>query len=175
MQTPPWYVLTGGPSAGKTTLIAELASRGHQTVNEAARAYIEEQVAAGKTYAEVRADEAAFQKALVDRKREIERNLSRSETIFFDRGIPDSAAYYELIGLPIDEILRDALLKCAYRKVFLLELIPFEKDAVRKESPEDAARLNILLRKSYENLGFPVIDVPVLPIEKRVDFVFDNI
>ena len=173
--TPAWYVLTGGPSAGKTTLINALSERGYRTVSEAARDFIEEEIAKGKTYAEVRKDEAAFQRALVERKIAMEKALSREKLTFFDRGIPDSTAYYELIGLPIDSELRAALAAASYRKAFLLGLIPFEKDDIRKETQEDAITLNRLLRKSYEELGVRVVDVSVMPIQDRADFILANL
>ncbi|MDP6359601.1 MAG: AAA family ATPase, partial [Planctomycetota bacterium] len=38
-----FYVLTGGPAVGKTTLIEHLAANGHTTIRESARDVIEEQ------------------------------------------------------------------------------------------------------------------------------------
>ena len=43
----PNVILTGGPGVGKTTVLAELAARGHATVAESARAVIAERRAAG--------------------------------------------------------------------------------------------------------------------------------
>ena len=44
---PNFYVLTGGPGVGKTTLLRHLAARGELTVEENARAVIREEAAAG--------------------------------------------------------------------------------------------------------------------------------
>src|SRR6185312_6669514 len=49
MKTPPHYVLTGGPCAGKTTVILELQKRGYHVLEEAARSVIDEMLAQGKT------------------------------------------------------------------------------------------------------------------------------
>ncbi len=46
MQNPNLYILTGGPGAGKTTILAELENRGFRTVPEIARQLIQEQVQA---------------------------------------------------------------------------------------------------------------------------------
>lgn len=175
MNTLAWYVLTGGPSAGKTTLLNELHRRGYKTVSEAARAVIEEEAGAGRPYKEIRADEAAFQHKVLARKIETEKTLPRDTVIFFDRGIPDSDAYFRIIGIHENPLLETALRDVRYRKAFLLELIPFKADEVRKETPDDARRLNALLRESYEKLGIPVVDVPLMSVGKRANIVLVNL
>ena len=47
MQIPNFYVITGGPGSGKTTVLAELMRLGHRCIPEDARAVIQEQVASG--------------------------------------------------------------------------------------------------------------------------------
>ena len=44
----PPVIVTGGPGAGKTTLLAALADMGYITVEESARAIIEERIARGE-------------------------------------------------------------------------------------------------------------------------------
>ena len=63
-----WYVLTGAPCSGKTTLIELLQEKGYQTVPELARVYIDEQLANGLTLEELRQDELAFQKKFCNLK-----------------------------------------------------------------------------------------------------------
>jgi predicted ATPase len=36
-----WYVITGAPSSGKTTLLKELEELGYRVIHEVARAFIE--------------------------------------------------------------------------------------------------------------------------------------
>ena len=49
-----WYVITGGPSTGKTTVVNLLAEKGYNTAIEHARHYIETMSIGGKTVAEIR-------------------------------------------------------------------------------------------------------------------------
>ena len=42
-----FFVVTGGPGAGKTSLITELARRGFHTIPESGRAIIREEMASG--------------------------------------------------------------------------------------------------------------------------------
>jgi predicted ATPase len=178
MTPPQWYVLTGAPSSGKSTLISELKKRGYKTVEEAARFVIERAVATGADYRELRKDAARFQREVLQMKIDTEAALSHSDVIFYDRGIPDSVAYYEVEGVHDGGELRAALENCDYRKIFVLDLISKENliaDGARSETWEDAQKLDLLLEKTYSQLGYDVVRVPVLPLEERADFVLANL
>jgi len=49
-----WYVLTGGPSSGKTTSVNLLAAKGYKTTIEHARHYLDTERIHGRTVKEVR-------------------------------------------------------------------------------------------------------------------------
>ena len=94
-----WCVITGAPCSGKTSVVNELERRGYKVVHETARAYIDQQLAAGRRLDQIKADELAFENHILNAKLAIESSLPANETIFFDRGIPDSIAYFKLAGL----------------------------------------------------------------------------
>ncbi|MCX6743461.1 MAG: ATP-binding protein, partial [Candidatus Parcubacteria bacterium] len=140
--------------------------------------YIDEQLAKGIILEELRKDELAFQRKILQFKIEHEKKLDPHAIIFFDRGIPDSQAYYKLCGLESDFILDEAVRNSAYKKIFLLEYFPWQKDHARTETPEEQIRLHHLLKETYQNLNFPLIEVPVLPkeeIAKRLNYILDNL
>ena len=56
-----WYVITGGPSSGKTTTVNLLKARGYKTTIEHARHYLDTQQSNGKTVEEIRKHQAEFQ------------------------------------------------------------------------------------------------------------------
>ena len=64
-QTPPWYVITGGPSAGKTTVIDLLAQHGYATTIEEARHYINLEAHLGINSTQARLDACAFQQNIL--------------------------------------------------------------------------------------------------------------
>lgn len=101
-----WYVITGGPSSGKTTLIKELSKLGFITCPEAARILIDKGIKNGKSVKEIRGDEAEFQKRVLKMKIEKEKKMPRNKIVFFDRAIPDSIAYYQIFGLDSKKILK---------------------------------------------------------------------
>jgi len=165
-----WYVITGGPCSGKTTVLSHFEKMGYRVIPEAARILIDEEISKGKSIKEIRGDEAAFQKKVLEIKIKIEKNLPRDRVILFDRAIPDSVAYYILYGLDPKEVI-DVCENEWYRKVFFMEQLPFIRDYARIEEVHTVERLNQLLRESYQKLGYEVISVPVMSVEERVRFI----
>ena len=166
----PWYVLTGGPCAGKTTTINELAKRGHPVLAEPARLIIDEKLAAGMTIDQIVTD-PDWLPSVVRRARAQEALLPKDQLYFLDRAVPDSVAYYHHFKRELDAEILSALKVCEYRKVFLLDLIDFRNDEARHEDLEEAAILHQLIRAAYEGKGFEVVNVPVMEVEKRADFI----
>jgi predicted ATPase len=173
-----WYVLTGAPCSGKTTLINLLEKMGYQVVPELARVYIDQELANGITLAELRQDELGFQRKILQYKIDHEKTLSPETVIFFDRAIPDSEAYYKLCGVAPDETLKKALAECSYKKVFLLDFLEYQKDYARTESEDEQRKLHEYLAESYTKLNIPVIRLPGVPkaeIPKRLQIILDNL
>ena len=170
-----WYVITGGPSSGKTTTVNLLKSRGYKTTIEHARHYIDTQKVAGKTVEEIRENQSIFQQAVVDMQIAEEEALSPEEVIFLDRAIPDALAYYRFLELPEDKKLREAIRKFHYKKVFILDPLSLVQDYARTEDETAQKRIHALLTEVYEAFPYPVVHVPVLPPEERVDFILKNV
>jgi predicted ATPase len=104
-----WYVITGGPSSGKTTTVNMLTKRGYKTTIEHARHYLDTQRSDGKTVKEVRDNQTEFQLGVLNMQIEQEGSLSPEEVVFLDRAIPDALAYYHFLNLPPDEKLLNAM------------------------------------------------------------------
>jgi len=173
--TPPHYVLTGGPCAGKTTTIEELKKRGYTVLPEAARTVIDAQLAAGKTIQDVIADPLWLQHAIITHQIELLAQAPKEKTVFIDRGIPDNVAYYRKFGLAFDDMLNNAVEPRLYRKIFLLAMIDFVTDAARYETPEEAQKLHEGIRQAYTELKYEIVEVPVMPVGERADFIVANL
>jgi predicted ATPase len=170
IQSTNWYVITGAPCSGKTAVILRLEQLGHTVIHEVARAYIDAELAGGRTLEQIKADEWAFERHILLTKVQLEAELARDEVIFFDRAVPDSIAYYELCGLDADEPRKKSL-AVRYRKVFLFERLTFSTDPVRSEDDKTADQLNHLIKESYESLGYTPIYVPLYSIADRTKFI----
>jgi len=105
----------------------------------------------------------------------LEKKLSPKKTIFWERAIPDSIAYYEMCGLTNDPLLNRVLKRCSYRKVFLLEMGGFVQDYARTEDPKKALRIEKLLEKSYRRVSCHLVKIPFWSVKKRLDFIVNHL
>jgi predicted ATPase len=174
MRNTNWCVITGAPCSGKTTVIRALAQAGYPVVHEAARRTIAAEIAAGRNPREIRRNPLAFQRRVLAAKLAEERRLPRSETVFIDRGIPDSIAYFRFHGLDPAAPLQHSR-RFRYRRIFFFERLPMVPDEIRHETPEAAARLDSLLLEAYRMLAYPVIPVPVLPVAARIHHILERL
>lgn len=170
-----WYVITGGPGSGKTTIVNLLRERGYNTTIEHARHYLYTQRIKGRTVEEVRKNQRDFQLGVMDMQIEQEAALSPDDIVFLDRAIPDCLAYYYFLDLEPDKKLLDAMNGISYKKVFILDLLPLVNDYARKEDEPAQREIHELITQVYMSLRFPVVHVPVLPPEDRADFILNNL
>jgi len=169
-----WYVITGAPSSGKTTLVKELEKQGHRVVHEVARAVIETEMEQNRTLKEIRSDKGYFENLVLSTKIDIEARLPKDEVIIFDRAIPDSVAYFEIAGLDTEKALSKSP-RNRYRNVFMLDRLSFQKDHARIEDHEMAARLDRSLEASYRRLGYEVTRIGVMPVKDRLRLIIEEI
>ncbi len=170
-----WYVITGGPSTGKTTTINMLQEKGYLTTIEHARHYIDTMRTEGETVEEMRNNKRKFQLGVLDMQIEQEASINPEDVVFLDRAIPDALAYYRFLNLEVDKILKEAIRKVNYKKIFVLDKLPLVNDYARLESKNDQNQIHNLITEVYESLPFPVIHLPVLPPIDRVDFILNNL
>lgn len=176
MSNSSWYVITGGPSTGKTTLLEELAKRGYKTIPEVARVVIDEGIAAGNTLDEIRGDEQLFQEEVARRKADLEKRLQPNDTLFLDRGMQDTLAYMRIYDYPIAPWLLQLCEGAHYKTVFLLEPVgDFTQDYARTEDAFTRERLQKLLEMAYTEYGMEPVRVPAMSPSSRADFILSNI
>lgn len=170
-----WYVITGGPSSGKSTVIELLKDDGYTTTHEVARHFIDLQRINGRSTEEIRANQRQFQHKVLNLQIQLERRLDPQEMIFLDRGLPDELAYYEYFKLPPDEKLIEYLASATYKKIFIMDLLPLDKDYARTEDLDAQKALHQLIIDTYKRRSEPIVMVPVLPPKERVAFILANL
>lgn len=169
-------VITGGPGAGKTSIIADLAKRGYLTFEESPRYLIEQQLQQANgilpwthlsEFAEMCLDMMQIQKCASEKQA----GLS-----FLDRAIPDICAYLQLGKLVVDKKYVDAS-NGYLDKVFFCspnQLI-YTQDTVRPHAFSEALEIHQLLLTCYRDLGYLPIEVPWGSVEDRANFILEQI
>ena len=169
-----WHVITGTVCSGKTTLIDQLSDKGLQTVPEIGRQYLEREMARGRTIDEIRENEAAFTRDLIDMQLRIEGGLRAIDVAFLDRAIPDVLAFCRVAGLNPNEYLAGCF-HHRYASVFILDRFPVQQNGIRTEDDTTASLLDVWLARDYNALGYCVVRVPVLSPKERLAFVLERL
>lgn len=174
-----FFVITGGPCSGKTTLVHALKKEGYGAIEEVARNMLREEKQNGGTVASYKNSppflELELQKSLANYTRAEKENPHM--ITFFDRGIPDILSYARLCNVPISSCLHEAALSYRYNThVFIAP--PWQAiyctDAERTESYEEAVRISHFIASTYQEYGYSLIELPHSTIQNRVTFVLDH-
>ena len=170
-----WYVITGGPSTGKSKTIDHLAFLGYSIRPEVARILIDDELSKGKTIEEIRGDEKSFEHKILKIKIETEETAPKNDLIFWERGLPDSIVYIKRCSGDHNLALQLSK-KRQYKGIFILDLLPaYEKDYARTETSTKAKEIHEALYNCYSELGYKVVRVPVAPISERVEFIIKQV
>ena len=173
-----FYVLTGGPGSGKTTLIEQFRGMGYNCVSEAGRKIIKEQLALGGS-ALPWLDATSYSELMLQSSIQDYTRLSNEiDLFFFDRGIPDILGYVELINLSNKDVFVEAAESFRYNSTIFI-LPPWEDiystDAERKQNFELAVQTYDAMKDVYNRLGYELVEVPCLSVEARTRFILDKI
>lgn len=157
------HVLTGGPGAGKTTLVEALAATGLPVVPESGRAIIRDQVAAGGDALPWR-DAARFAEAMIEADITAYRSAPAGP-VLFDRGIPDTIGYLRLIGLPVPRRLTAAARRARYGRIFVAPPWPaiYHTDSERRQDLAEARATHDAIVAAYRELGHRPLRLPRAP------------
>ena len=170
------YVITGAPSTGKSSVINELRKMNFVCHDEVAREIIKEnQENNHNVFPWINMRE--FSDMVYSRMKNRVEHQS-DNLCFLDRSVVDLIGYMEFANekAPINysEFAKSARYA---KKVFIMPLWAsiYTNDQERKESIEEAKTIDHNLRESYKNLGFELIDVPMLTIKERAKFILTEI
>lgn len=115
-----FFILTGGPGSGKSSLIAELKNRGISCIDEVARQIIREEVLSGGEALPWKNVELFKEMMLLRSLETYNQALQTNSLTLFDRGLIDIIGYATLTKTPISKELKKAVLSWPYnKKVFI--------------------------------------------------------
>lgn len=173
----PIYIITGGPGFGKTQLIEDLHHTGYLCSGEYAREIIDNQLIRNGELLPWK-NTKLFQAEVLKKRIKFFESVPDGCIAFADRGIPDQLAFAEYKGFSNPEILVEMANKYRYAPtVFIAPPWPeiFENDQIRIETFEEAVKIDLAVRKSYTELKYQLIDLPLVSVKERKQFILQTV
>ena len=162
-------LITGGPGSGKTSLINELERKSFNCENEIIRRLTIEGKKKGTDQAFLE-DPLNFTKKLIELRTKQFNKEQTSLITFYDRGVHETLAYLNYIGLKYTNELNRKCRTIKYDMVFILP--PWEKiyiqDNCRYETFNQAKIIYKEIVKIYEYFNMRIIFLKKDSIENRV-------
>jgi len=171
-----FFVLTGGPGSGKSTLIDALRDRDIACMPETGRRIIQTQVAIGgdalpwanpMQYAQMDLGVGLVAYCETDPNRKT----------LFDRGILDPLGFLMAIGRDIPDFMREAARQFRYNQTVFIappwkEI--YARDAERKQDFAEASATYDAMIKVYGEAEYNLVELPRASVQDRAAFVWDK-
>jgi len=171
-----FYVITGGPGAGKTSLLEHLASRGYNYIPETARQIIKDRISKSLT---PRPDPKTFAQQIFDQDwKNFISNSNSSSILFFDRSFIDSACMLFDANVDNYDKIKNTYLANRYNNIVFItppwkEI--YRNDEERDQSFEQSIEVYKRLYKWYSQHGYDIVLLAKDTIENRVRFILNQV
>jgi predicted ATPase len=167
-----WIALTGAPGAGKSTLLNRLANRGYSVRAEQARLFIEEQLRAGLSTAELSGHSGLLSDKILQLNWHVHQHTSPEDLVVFDRGLPDVVAFTFVDGLDPTQALEKCV-RFKFRAAVIFKSMFEHSDPVIYHNKNEIEFIANLCAEIYKALGTYVTWMPdnYNSLDERTNFV----
>lgn len=173
-----FFVVTGGPGMGKTSLLEEMKRRGYYCIEETGRQVIQDQI-------RVKGEALPWKSPLLFAELLFKQDLDnfmncreQQQAVLFDRGIPDVMGYLKLNNIrPLPHMIQNAD-QLRYNPLVLITP-PWEEiyinDTERKQSFTEAVDTYKMMVDIYTRLDYQLLEIPRISVKDRADFMIKAI
>lgn len=171
-------VITGGPGTGKSSLINELIHQNYFCMSEISRKVTSDAKKNGIDQLFL-TKPLLFSELLLEGREQqfVDAEKENTSIAFFDRGIPDIHAYMNYIGVDYPDLYKQRSIKYKYTSVFMTP--PWQEiyhsDDERYESFEQSLAIHNHLEKTYLELGYSIVTIPIGSVKERVQFILNSL
>ncbi len=171
-----FYVITGGPGGGKTTLLENLASKGYSYIPETARQIIKDRLLLKLS---PRPDPITFAHKIFKKDlSNFSKNSNDKSLIFFDRSFIDSA--WQIFNSDQNGYnrIKNFYLTCRYNTTVFItppwEEI-YQNDSERDQTFSESIAIYEQLYEWYKKHDYKLVQIPKDTIEKRAAFLLNHL
>lgn len=172
-----YYILTGAMGGGKSTIIKQLQEKQYLCVEEPARQILAEQRMINGEGVPEKNSELFIQLMLSRSIDHYKINLNYKDVVLFDRGIPDLIAHADWANINNEVFINASKVFLFNKNVFMFngwkEI--YVTDDERKMEFDMARKFGMNVLNIYKELGYNIIDVPFVSVEKRVEYIINSI
>ena len=171
-----FYIITGGPGAGKTSVLENLALKGYSYIPETARQIIKERLSKGLP---PRPDPTSFaQQIFAQDWKNFALNSSIPTLLFYDRSFMDSACMLFESNMESYNKVKGIHLANRYNnRVFITppwkEI--YRNDRERDQTFEQSIEVYKRLEKWYGEHGYEMVVLPKDTVENRAKFILSQV
>ena len=174
---PRMIIVSGCSGGGKSTILAELKSRGFSTIEEPGRRIVVEELASGGAALPWVNLEAFARRAIDMALKDMAAAQHLSDPVFFDRSVIDAAS--ALTAITGDKRFLQTLKDQHryHRRVFMAPPWPeiYLTDPERRHGISEAIAEYDRLQRDYAALDYDVIQLPRQTVKQRVNLLLDEI
>ncbi|MDQ3020366.1 MAG: AAA family ATPase [Bacteroidota bacterium] len=172
-----YFILSGAMGGGKSTILKQLREKGYLCIDEPARQILEEQRSIEGEGVPEKNPELFVQLMLSRSINQYKINSKYNDVVFFDRGIPDLIAHADLSNTSRKVYINASKVYLYNKNVFMFKGWKeiYTTDDERKMDFDSAKKFGVSVSDIYKELGYNIIDVPFISVEKRVEYIIDLI
>ncbi|MBF26114.1 MAG: hypothetical protein CMP49_06370 [Flavobacteriales bacterium] len=173
-------IISGPPGSGKTSIINALKNKGYLVQNELHPGKInkESDKLELSNYLFSKRIKQYHDKTIIKSNKHNIKLTYEHPLIFFDRSIIDVIAYLNMWKIKFPIKMNTAIKKYNYNKnIFYTPCWKkiYKTTPHRPENYENSIKIDIFLRNAYIEFNYNIIEVPKLDVNKRVDFIINNL